>query len=143
MKKQVVILASLLAASHGAAFASNADHAAVQFSSAEAQQLFEQGEQPMQVAELSQKEMKATEGAWIANAIGGGLGALGYLGTYWGDYAISHNASWNWGAFGGSVLAGAANPVRGAAAFSSGLMYGVVGPTYLNGIYNQYRTGRW
>lgn len=40
MKKQVVILASLLAASHGAVFASNADHAAVQFSSAEAQQLF-------------------------------------------------------------------------------------------------------
>ena len=71
MKKQVVILASLLAASHGVAFASNADHAAVQFSSAEAQQLFEQDVQPMQVATLSNVEMKETQGAWVQFAVGG------------------------------------------------------------------------
>ena len=83
MKKQVVILASLLAASHGAVFASNADHAAVQFSSTEAQQLFEHDGQPMQMAELSQKEMKATEGAFVNFIVGGAMGFGMYAAQSW------------------------------------------------------------
>ncbi len=82
MKKQVVIIASLLAASHGAAFASSNDTAAAPFSSVEAQQLFEQDAQPMQVAALSNAEMKQTEGAFWnylgLGAVGGYLGGLGY-----------------------------------------------------------------
>lgn len=102
MQKQVVILASLLAASHGAVFASNADHAAVQFSSAEAQQLFEQDAQPLQVATLSNVEMKETQGAWVQFAVGGALGGAGYA---WGVY--QGNYSWNTSSFLGNVGTGA------------------------------------
>lgn len=34
-------------------------------------------DKPMQLAELSQKEMKETEGTWVANAIGGIAGMYG------------------------------------------------------------------
>jgi outer membrane lipoprotein SlyB len=113
MKKQVMILASLLAASHGVAFAHNTDHAAVQFSSAEAQQLFEQDAQPLQVAELSHMEMKKTEGAfgpWGAagGALVGGIGNVGYQ--------LGAGRGWSWGSFGYAVGSGALTGFSGGAA---------------------------
>jgi hypothetical protein len=113
MKKQVIMLASLLAASHGVAFANNTEHAAVQFSSVEAQQLFEQDTQPMQVAALSSSEMKQTEGAW--GIWGATIGGIGGAAGYFLENRIS-GSSWSWTSFGfataGGVRAGAlAGPV--------------------------------
>ena len=41
-----------------------------EFTAADTQQLFEQDARPMQLAALSQQEMKETEGAWVPLAIG-------------------------------------------------------------------------
>lgn len=49
---------------------------------------FEQTAQPLQMATLSEQEMKETEGAWffVARA---GWGALGGFSSYWGQYAAT------------------------------------------------------
>lgn len=49
-----------------------------QFTATEMQSLFEQDAKPMQLATLSQTEMKETEGAFVNFAVGAGIG----LGTY-------------------------------------------------------------
>lgn len=72
------------------------------FTAADTQSLFEQDAKPMQLAELSQQEMKETEGAWVQFGIGGALGAAGYgWGVYRGNYA------WNTRNFIGNVGTGA------------------------------------
>lgn len=49
------------------------------FTAADTQSLFEQDAKPMQLAALSQTEMKETEGAWLNFAVGGGIGLGSYL----------------------------------------------------------------
>ncbi len=68
MKFKSTLFAGLLAASLVApAFANEETVAAPlpQFTAADAQMLFDQDAAPMQLAALSQQEMKETEGAWI------------------------------------------------------------------------------
>lgn len=68
MKLKSTLFAGLLAASLAVpAFANDAPVATPlpQFTTADAQKLFEQDAKPMQLAALSQQEMKETEGAWI------------------------------------------------------------------------------
>lgn len=63
-----ILLASALSGSIAMpALASDAQPAPapVHFTTAEAHSIFEQDAKPMQLAELSQQEMKETEGAWI------------------------------------------------------------------------------
>jgi hypothetical protein len=72
------------------------------FTAADTQSLFEQDAKPMQLAALSQTEMKETEGAWVQFGIGGALGGAGYAwGVYQGNYA------WNTRNFIGNVGTGA------------------------------------
>jgi len=47
-----------------------------QFTAVDTQMLFAQDAMPMQLAVLSQQEMKETEGAWLNFAIGGAIGRL-------------------------------------------------------------------
>lgn len=53
------------------------------FSQQDVQGLFDQGEQPMQLAALSQTEMKETEGAWVHWAVGGAAGLGMYAVSNW------------------------------------------------------------
>lgn len=67
----------------------------------------------MELAVLSQEEMKSTEGAlgpW--GALGGGIvGGIGNVG-----YQLGSGNSWNWGSFGYSVAGGALTGFSGGAA---------------------------
>jgi hypothetical protein len=77
MKVKSTLFAGMLAASLTVpAFANNAPVAAPlpQFTTVDTQMLFEQDDQPMQLAALSQQEMKETEGAFFNFAIGGAVG---------------------------------------------------------------------
>ncbi|UIN20279.1 hypothetical protein [Herbaspirillum frisingense] len=56
-----------------------------QFTISDAQKLFENDAQPMQLAVLSQQEMKETEGAWLNFVAGGAMG--------FGFYALSNLAT--------------------------------------------------
>lgn len=78
--------------------------------------------QSMELAMLSPEEMKQTEGAWIPNAIGGGVGFITGNYTYLVNSAFDRNATWSWSSYartvGTSTVVGAINPVssiRGAA----------------------------
>lgn len=104
MKNQA-IAAILMAAFAAPAFADNF----------ETQVFNNTPEQQVQVEELSQKEMKETEGEWVANAIGaiaGGIGGhLGYMaGAVMGG---SYNFNEHMASIGVGALLGAANPVEG------------------------------
>lgn len=105
MKLKSTLFVGVLAASLAVpAFANDASVVAPlpQFTAADTQMLFEQSAEPMQLAALSQNEMKETEGAWL-NWAGGGVigGAMYYRGVYNGSYA------WNTGRFLGNVATGA------------------------------------
>lgn len=86
-------------------------------------------DKPMQLVELSQKEMKETEGAWVANAIGG------VAGMYGGGYGYLASGGKSVGGFlaaaGGGAAAGVFSPVNGirsgAMAVASGFAGGYVG----------------
>lgn len=64
--------------------------------------LFEADSRPLQLAVLSPKEMKETEGAWIQFAVGGAIGAATYG---WGYYRGQYD--WNTTRFLGNVGSGA------------------------------------
>lgn len=51
--------------------------------------------QSMELAMLSPEEMKQTEGAWIPNAIGGGVGFITGNYTYLVNSAFDRNATWS------------------------------------------------
>lgn len=75
------------------------------FSQSDINELFDNAGEPMQLASLSAKEMKETEGAWIWNTIawtagGGALGAGTYL---WS----TPRSQWTWGGVGRAVGSGA------------------------------------
>lgn len=71
---------------------------------------------------LSHDEMRNTEGAWIYNAFGGGIGFITGNYTYLVNSSFDRGARWSWRSYartvGTSTLVGAINPVysiRGAA----------------------------
>ena len=105
MKLKSTLFAGVLAASLSVpAFANEGTVATPlpQFTTADAQMLFEQDAKPVQLAVLSQQEMRETEGAWVQFGIGGALGGAGYAwGVYRGNYA------WNTRNFIGNVGTGA------------------------------------
>lgn len=80
-------------------------------------------DKPMQLAELSQKEMKETEGAWVANAIGGVMGGVGGHFSYMaGSIASrSYNRNAHLATIAGGAALGAANPIRGGADLIRGM----------------------
>ena len=122
MKLKSTLFAGVLAASLAVpAFANDAPVATPlpQFTAADAQMLFEQDAKPMQLAVLSQQEMKETEGAWLNFAIGGAIGLGSYAYNNWG------NMTWG-GALGSTAL----GVVGGYGAGVAGLR--VLGP-YANG----------
>ncbi len=101
---KITLLASALAATVAMpVFAAEPQPAPLpRFSAADASLIFETDTRPMQLAVLSQAEMKETEGAflnWVVGGIaGGGLYAVG---VYRGQY------DWNTGRFLGNVGTGA------------------------------------
>jgi len=116
MKMKSILLATALATSFAApAFASEVPVSApVQlFSAADTQLVFAQDAEPMQLAALSQSEMKETEGAlgpWgaVGGAFVGGIGNAGYQ--------IGAGRGWSWGSFGYAVGGGALTGFTGGAA---------------------------
>jgi hypothetical protein len=87
--KHTVLALAVAGMISGQAYAAEAQVEAVgarpvaDFSQTDLQALFEQDAKPMQLAALSEQEMKETEGAWLLNAagafVGGFSGAYGYL----------------------------------------------------------------
>ncbi|MFW0682935.1 hypothetical protein ACN1BA_09265, partial [Neisseria meningitidis] len=82
-----------------------------------------QADAPMQLAELSQKEMKETEGEWIPNAVGGIMGGVGGHFSYMASAIASgsYNREAHWTAIGGGALIGAMNPINGGRALINGM----------------------
>ena len=100
MKLKSTLFAGVLAASLSVpAFANEGTVATPlpQFTAADTQKLFEQDAKPMQLAALSQQEMKETEGAFLNFAIGGAIGLGSYAYNNWG------NMTWG-GALGSTAL---------------------------------------
>ena len=104
MKLKSTVVAGVLSASMAVPFLAKEAVATPlpQFTAADTQKLFEQDAMPMQLAALSQQEMKETEGAWLQFGIGGAFGGAGYA---WGVYR--GNYSWNTSRFLGNVATGA------------------------------------
>ena len=67
--------------------------------------LFDQADQPMQLATLSQQEMKETEGAWVHWAAGAALGGAMNTAAY-----IGSNRNWT---YGGAAWAAAGGLIGG------------------------------
>jgi hypothetical protein len=88
-----------------------------------------QADAPMQLAELSQKEMKETEGEWIPNAVGGIMGGVGGHFSYMASAIASgsYNREAHWTAIGGGALIGAMNPINGGRALINGMRGVAVG----------------
>lgn len=80
---------------------------------------FEQTSQPLQMATLSEQEMKETEGAWffVARA---GWGALGGFSSYWGQYAAT--GQWSTSGMFRSVGGGAVGGLFGVNPASAALI---------------------
>lgn len=72
MKKQITAAMMILTMIATPVMANSIDNPAF-----ENQVFHTQADTPMQLAELSQKEMKETEGEWIPNAVGGIMGGVG------------------------------------------------------------------
>lgn len=86
MKLKSTLFAGVLAASFALpAFANEGTVATPlpQFTTADTQMLFEQDAMPMQLAALSQQEMRETEGAFLNFAIGGAAGFGFYAASNW------------------------------------------------------------
>ena len=115
--KKVIVATLLSGAISVPVFASNGNDLA------DANEIFSMNNgQPPELAVLSIEEMKQTEGAWIPNAIGGGIGFITGNYTYLANSAFDRNVTWSWSSYartvGTSTLVGAINPVssiRGAA----------------------------
>lgn len=71
--------------------------------------------QSMELAILSPKEMKSTEGAWAPYLIGGGIGFVTGNYTYLVDSAFNDNSTWSWSSYartvGTATAVGAVSPV--------------------------------
>lgn len=76
----------------------------------------------VKAVELSQAEMKETEGAWVANAIGGVMGGVGGYFGYMASSVASgtYNRNAHLAAIGTGAAIGAFNPINGARSFIAG-----------------------
>ncbi len=102
------------------------------FSEADLTALFESSDKPMQLAALSEVEMKETEGAFWGNALGAFAGGLSS--TYGYFASVPRYQQTGWGAltaFGGGAFAGALNPVRGFGSLA-GTLAGGFGGSYIS-----------
>ena len=113
--KSTVIATALSASLVAPAIANeSANAAAIQFSATDMQQMFEQDAGPMQVAALSRTEMKETEGAWVANAIGGVIGFITGNFIYLIESSFNSNATFSFTDYaqtvGTSTVLGAFDP---------------------------------
>ncbi len=117
MRLKSTLFAAMLAASLTLpAFANDAPAATLlpQFSAADTQMLFEQDAKPMQLAALSQQEMRETEGAfgWAGALIGVGIYGVQTAYNSWnGNQSFGANLrntanNWNWRNAGLSAAAG-------------------------------------
>lgn len=91
------------------------------FTDAEIGALFDASDNPMQLAALSEQEMKETEGAWVWNTVAWTAGG-GAVGT--GIYLLyTPSSQWNWGdaglAFGSGATSGFYSSVIPLTAFGS------------------------
>lgn len=130
MKKQITAAMMILTMIAAPAMANSMDNQAF-----ENQVFHMQADTPMQLAELSQKEMKETEGAWIANAVGGIMGGVGGHFSYMASAVAggSYNRNAHWAAIGTGAVIGAASPINGGRALING-MRGVAVGTVAGGI---------
>jgi len=90
--------------------------------------LFEQETQPLQLAALSEQEMKSTEGAW--GPWGAAIGAVSGLAGYTTNTMIS-GEPWSWGhaaqsTAGGALYGAYAGPVALAWAFNNAVAGGAI-----------------
>lgn len=81
---------------------------------------FEQTTQPLQMATLSEQEMKETEGAWVVIASRAGWGALGGFSSYWGQYSAT--GQWSTSGLFRSVGGGAVGGLFGVNPASAALI---------------------
>ncbi len=130
MKKQITAAMMILTMIATPVMANSIDNPAF-----ENQVFHTQADTPMQLAELSQKEMKETEGAWIANAVGGIMGGVGGHFSYMASAVAggSYNRNAHWAAIGTGAVIGAASPINGGRALING-MRGVAVGTVAGGI---------
>lgn len=130
MKKQITAAMMILTMIATPVMANSMDNQAF-----EDQVFHTQADAPMQLAELSQKEMKETEGEWIPNAVGGIMGGVGGHFSYMAHAVASgsYNRNSHWAAIGTGALIGAANPINGGRALING-MRGVAVGTVASGI---------
>ena len=117
MKLKTTFFAGLLAASFVVpAFANDAPVATPlpQFTAADTQMLFEQDEMPMQLAALSQQEMKETEGAFLPVLFILGSAAV----SAWGYHATSYYNTGSIGSTSGAMWAAGIGGLSAAASMT-------------------------
>ena len=124
MKKQITAAMMILTMIAAPAMANSMDNQAF-----ENQVFHTQADTPMQLAELSQKEMKETEGEWIPNAVGGIMGGVGGHFSYMAGAVASgsYNRNAHWATIGTGALIGAASPINGGRALINGMRGVAVG----------------
>lgn len=85
--------------------------------------------QNVKAIELSQTEMKDTQGEWVANAVGGVMGGIGgHFGYMAGAVAGgTYNRNAHLAAIGTGAAVGAFSPVRGATTFVTGMRGAALG----------------
>ncbi|AUX62457.1 hypothetical protein JF634_06935 [Simonsiella muelleri] len=89
--------------------------------------------QNIKAVELSQTEMKETQGEWVANAIGGVMGGVGGHFGYMAGAALagSYNFNGHMAAIGTGAAVGVLSPVTGASTLVHGMrgaaLAGVIG----------------
>ena len=124
MKKQITAAMMILTMIATPIMANSMDNQAF-----ENQVFHTQADTPMQLAELSQKEMKETEGEWIPNAVGGIMGGVGGHFSYMAGAVAggSYNRNAHLAAIGTGALIGAASPINGGRALINGMRGVAVG----------------
>ena len=124
MKKQITAAMMILTMIAAPTMANSMDNQAF-----ENQVFHTQADTPMQLAELSQKEMKETEGEWIPNVVGGIMGGVGGHFSYMAGAVAngSYNRNVHWAAIGTGAVIGAANPINGGRALINGMRGVAVG----------------
>ena len=124
MKKQITAAMMILTMIATPIMANSMDNQAF-----EDQVFHTQADTPMQLAELSQKEMKETEGEWIPNAVGGIMGGVGGHFSYMAGAVAggSYNRNAHLAAIGTGALIGAASPINGGRALINGMRGVAVG----------------
>lgn len=90
------------------------------FSQTDIDKMFRQDAHPVQLAALSQQEMKETEGAWVPQTVGAIGGMTGY------GFSCSYTRSCTAAGFGFAAFSGAISPIRGIWGFNTAIGLGVL-----------------